>query len=133
FKRFLPKGKLYVWIDKDKMTQVLDNIISNAIKYSPNGGNVTCRVKKSMNHVEVSIQDDGIGVSYDKLDRIFDRFYRTDKARSRQLGGTGLGLAITKEIIEAHYGRIWAEGSENKGTTIHFILPLMKEERRGKR
>jgi|SRR5690625_623464 len=129
FKRSIPEEKLYVWIDKDKMTQVLDNIISNAIKYSPNGGNITCKVKRSLNYLEVSIQDEGIGISYDRLDRIFERFYRTDKARSRQLGGTGLGLAITKEIVEAHYGKIWAESSENKGTTIYFKLPLMREGR----
>ncbi len=129
FRRIIPKANYYAWIDKDKMTQVLDNIISNAIKYSPDGGNITCQLKKTMNHIEVSIRDEGIGISYDKLDRIFDRFYRTDKARSRQLGGTGLGLAITKEIVEAHYGRIWAKSTGNQGTAIHFTLPLMKEKR----
>lgn len=132
FKRELPKGLFYVWIDKDKMTQVLDNIISNAIKYSPEGGEIRLKVEQKRHHLLISVKDEGIGIAYDKLDKIFERFYRADKARSRKLGGTGLGLAITKELIEAHHGKIWAKSKEGKGTTILFTLPLMNQKRRGR-
>ncbi|WP_053217748.1 cell wall metabolism sensor histidine kinase WalK [Virgibacillus senegalensis] len=124
--RRLPNKELFVWMDKDKMTQVVDNIISNAIKYSPDGGRITFRVDSNRNRLRVSIIDQGMGIAQEKVDKIFDRFYRADKARSRNLGGTGLGLAIAKEIIEAHHGHIWAESKEGKGTTVHFTLPLIK-------
>lgn len=128
--RQLPEGPFFVWMDKDKMTQVLDNIISNAIKYSPEGGVIEFKAAKLRHQLLVSIKDQGLGIDYDKLDKIFERFYRTDKARTRKLGGTGLGLAISKEIVEAHYGRIWAESQLGKGTTILFTLPLMNTKRR---
>lgn len=130
FKREMKDIPFYVWIDKDKMTQVLDNIISNAIKYSPNGGTITCKIEKGVRQIIVSVKDEGIGIKYDQLDKIFDRFYRVDKARTRELGGTGLGLAITRELVNAHYGRIWANSKEGAGTTIYFTLPLMNEARR---
>src|SRR5699024_838983 len=104
---------------------VLDNVISNAIKYSPEGGEIIFTCKKRRNELLVSVEDQGLGIAYDKLDKIFDRFYRTDLARTRKLGGTGLGLAITKEIVEAHYGQLWAESKEVLGTTILITLPLM--------
>ncbi|MBS3678709.1 cell wall metabolism sensor histidine kinase WalK [Ornithinibacillus massiliensis] len=128
--RELPNEKLFVWIDQDKLIQVIDNIISNAIKYSPEGGKVTCRVIKQRHQILVSITDEGMGIAYDKLEKIFERFYRVDKARTRKLGGTGLGLAISKELVEAHHGRIWAKSKEGKGTTILFTLPLMGKKRR---
>ena len=130
FTRSIPDKEYTVWVDKDRMTQVLDNILSNAVKYSPNGGKVTCKVERKIRQIVVSIKDEGIGIEYDQLDKIFDRFYRVDRARTRELGGTGLGLAITRELIEAHYGRIWAESVEGKGTTISFTLPLINEKRR---
>ncbi|WP_099159004.1 cell wall metabolism sensor histidine kinase WalK [Virgibacillus ndiopensis] len=129
--RELPKGQFYVWMDKDKMTQVLDNIISNAIKYSPEGGTIRFKIEKQRHQLLVSVQDQGIGISYDKVDKIFDRFYRADKARTRKLGGTGLGLAIARELVEAHHGKIWAKSKVGKGTTIFFTLPLMNKKRRG--
>lgn len=128
--RELPNEKLFVWIDQDKLIQVIDNIISNAIKYSPEGGKVTCRVIKQRHQIMVSITDEGMGIAYDKLEKIFERFYRVDKARTRKLGGTGLGLAISKELVEAHHGKIWAKSKEGKGTTILFTLPLMGKKRR---
>lgn len=128
-KRELPKEKCMVYIDKDKMTQVLDNIISNAIKYSPEGGTIRFKADKRKTQLLVSVQDQGLGIPYEKLDKIFERFYRADKARSRKLGGTGLGLAIAKELVEAHHGKIWARSKEGKGTTIFFTLPLMNEKR----
>ncbi|WP_214482821.1 cell wall metabolism sensor histidine kinase WalK [Bacillus sp. SM2101] len=128
FKRQLPDEKITVSIDKDKVTQVIDNIISNALKYSPEGGQVSFSLRKNVNHLEVIISDEGVGIPKANLAHIFDRFYRVDKARSRNLGGTGLGLAISKEMIEAHGGDIWAESEEGKGTTIFFTLPLEKEQ-----
>ncbi|SDQ05230.1 cell wall metabolism sensor histidine kinase WalK [Virgibacillus salinus] len=130
--RELPNGQFYVWMDKDKMTQVLDNIISNAIKYSPEGGTIRFNVVKQKNQMLASIEDQGMGIAYEKLNKIFERFYRADKARTRKFGGTGLGLAIAKEMVEAHHGKIWAKSKEGKGTTILFTLPLMNKKRRGK-
>lgn len=130
FIRQIPNKSYIVWMDRDRMTQVVDNIISNAVKYSPEGGNITLKVEKRMSEIVVSIRDEGIGIANDKLEKIFNRFYRADKARTRQLGGTGLGLAITLEIIDLHYGRIWAESKENEGTIIYFTLPLVNEKRR---
>src|SRR5699024_8001389 len=132
-KRDMPKGPLYVWLDEDKMTQVLDNIISNAMKYSPEGGTIYCRVsilESQGRQLLIQVEDQGIGIPYDKRDKIFDRFYRADKARTRKLGGSGLGLAISKELVEAHYGKIWVESTEGKGTTFLFTLPLMNQKRR---
>ncbi len=129
-KREIPNKHYNVWIDKDKMTQVLDNIISNAIKYSPEGGKLLLRLENKQHYLLISIQDEGMGIAYDKLEKIFERFYRADKARTRKFGGTGLGLAITKELVEAHHGRIWAKSKEGNGTTIYFTLPLIKKKRR---
>lgn len=131
--REIPNDSFFVWIDKDKMTQVLDNIISNAIKYSPEGGKITFKVARRNHQMLVSIVDEGMGIPYDRLDKVFERFYRADKARTRKLGGTGLGLAITKELVEAHHGTIWANSREGKGTTIFFTLPLMSRMRRRSR
>ncbi|MFD2923816.1 cell wall metabolism sensor histidine kinase WalK [Halobacillus naozhouensis] len=128
--RELSKQHLYVWIDKDKITQVLDNVISNAIKYSPEGGTITFQAQPVNKHLQVSISDQGLGMPSDTVDKIFDRFYRVDKARSREMGGTGLGLAIAREIIEAHHGQIWAKSQEGKGTTVFFTLPLISQKRR---
>src|SRR5699024_666941 len=107
--RHIPRGSAFVKMDRDRMAQILDNIISNAIKYSPEGGKIHLRVNQWRSQLLISIEDPGIGISYDKLEKIFDRFYRADKARTRTLGGTGLGLAITKDLVEAHRGQIWAK------------------------
>ncbi|RCW64526.1 cell wall metabolism sensor histidine kinase WalK [Saliterribacillus persicus] len=131
--RKIPRESIFIWLDKDKITQVVDNIISNAIKYSPEGGNITFQVIKEKQRVRISISDQGLGIEREKLDKIFDRFYRVDKARSRELGGTGLGLAISKEIIDAHHGHIWASSKEGQGTTIFFTLPLTTRKRGGEK
>ncbi|QTC40730.1 cell wall metabolism sensor histidine kinase WalK [Bacillus sp. V3] len=123
FERYLPDDALFVEIDTDKITQVLDNIISNALKYSPEGGTITFNVKENNGFIEISVSDQGLGIPKENLDKVFERFYRVDKARSRQMGGTGLGLAIAKEMITAHGGDIWATSVEGKGTTITFTLP----------
>ncbi|MCD2255614.1 cell wall metabolism sensor histidine kinase WalK [Agrilactobacillus fermenti] len=122
-KREFTNRDLWVEIDTDKMTQVLDNIMNNAIKYSPDGGTITCRLIEMHNNVIISISDQGLGIPRKDLNKIFDRFYRVDKARSRKQGGTGLGLAISKEVIEAHHGRIWADSVEGKGSTFYISLP----------
>lgn len=127
-KRNFTRESIFVQIDTDKITQVLDNIISNAIKYSPEGGKVSFYVKVNEDHIMISISDEGVGIPRNNVTKIFDRFYRVDKARSRNLGGTGLGLAIAKEIIVLHGGNIWATSVEGKGTTINFTLPLDEEE-----
>jgi two-component system, OmpR family, sensor histidine kinase VicK len=123
FERYLPDEAMFVEIDQDKITQVLDNIISNALKYSPEGGTITFNVKENNGFIEISVSDQGLGIPKENLDKIFERFYRVDKARSRQMGGTGLGLAIAKEMISAHGGDIWATSIDGKGTTITFKLP----------
>ncbi|MGE1164578.1 cell wall metabolism sensor histidine kinase WalK [Peribacillus simplex] len=128
FKRDLPKEAYFVDIDEDKITQVLYNVISNSLKYSPEGGQVTFRVRASDGFIVVSITDQGVGIPKNVIDKIFDRFYRVDKARSRNLGGTGLGLAIAKEMVVAHGGKIWAESVDGKGTTVFFTLPYEQEE-----
>ncbi|PKF88498.1 cell wall metabolism sensor histidine kinase WalK [Bacillus sp. BA3] len=128
FKRDLPKEAYFVDIDEDKITQVLYNVISNSLKYSPEGGQVTFRVRASDGFIIVSITDQGVGIPKNVIDKIFDRFYRVDKARARNLGGTGLGLAIAKEMVVAHGGKIWAESVDGKGTTVFFTLPYEQEE-----
>lgn len=128
FKRSFSKRTRFIEIDEDKITQVLYNIISNALKYSPEGGTITYRLREREDMLEISISDQGMGIPKENVDKIFERFYRVDKARSRKLGGTGLGLAIAKEMIQAHGGSIWAKSEEGKGTTIYFTLPMEKEE-----
>ncbi|OAH54280.1 MULTISPECIES: cell wall metabolism sensor histidine kinase WalK [Bacillaceae] len=123
FRRKLPRYPIYVTIDQDKLTQVIDNIISNALKYSPEGGLVSFKVEEHGDTIQISVSDQGMGIPKKSLERIFERFYRVDRARSRKMGGTGLGLAIAKELISAHDGHIWAKSVEEKGTTIFFTLP----------
>ncbi|KRM52878.1 cell wall metabolism sensor histidine kinase WalK [Ligilactobacillus araffinosus] len=122
-KRDFTKKDLWVEIDTDKFIQVIDNIMNNAIKYSPNGGVITCRLLETQNHVILSISDQGLGIPKKDLNHVFDRFFRVDKARSRAQGGTGLGLAISKEVIEMHHGKIWADSVEGQGTTFYISLP----------
>ena len=114
---------IWVEIDTDKMTQVIDNIMNNAIKYSPDGGTITVSVRTTDVQLILSISDEGLGIPKQDLPKIFDRFYRVDKARSRAQGGTGLGLAIAKEIIKQHQGFIWAKSEYGKGSTFTIVLP----------
>ena len=113
---------LFVTADKEKINQVLLNLISNAIKYGKNGGHVILRVEKGSSDSSIEIIDNGIGISADNISRVFERFYRVDKGRSRSQGGTGLGLAIVKHIIEAHEQSINIKSEVNKGTTISFNM-----------
>ncbi|WP_125702384.1 cell wall metabolism sensor histidine kinase WalK [Lacticaseibacillus daqingensis] len=122
-RREITKRDLWVEIDQDKFMQVIDNIMNNAIKYSPDGGVITARLLETHNHVILSVSDQGLGIPRKDINKVFDRFYRVDKARSRQQGGTGLGLAISKEVVEALGGRIWVDSQENKGSTFYISLP----------
>lgn len=122
-KREITKRDLWVEVDQDKFMQVIDNIMNNAIKYSPDGGTITARLAETHNHVILSITDQGLGIPRKDIGKVFDRFYRVDKARSRQQGGTGLGLAISKEVVEALGGRIWVDSQEGKGSTFYISLP----------
>lgn len=121
-REFTPRD-IYVDIDQDRMTQVIDNLLNNAIKYSPDGGTVTVRLSEEQGYVKVSVIDEGLGISKSDAERLFERFYRVDKARSREQGGSGLGLAISKEVIELHGGQIWVESVEGKGSNFSFTLP----------
>ncbi|MFH0356950.1 cell wall metabolism sensor histidine kinase VicK [Streptococcus sp. A27] len=118
---------IWVEIDTDKLTQVLDNILNNAIKYSPDGGTITFSMKTTDSQLIVSISDEGLGIPKADLPKIFDRFYRVDKARSRAQGGTGLGLAIAKEIVKQHKGFIWAKSEYGHGSTFTIVLPYSKD------
>ncbi|HES7334862.1 TPA: cell wall metabolism sensor histidine kinase VicK [Streptococcus pyogenes] len=125
--RDYPITSVWIEIDNDKMTQVIENILNNAIKYSPDGGKITVRMKTTDTQLIISISDQGLGIPKTDLPLIFDRFYRVDKARSRAQGGTGLGLAIAKEIIKQHHGFIWAKSDYGKGSTFTIVLPYEKD------
>ncbi len=122
-RREFTKRELWVEVDTDKMIQVIDNIMNNAIKYSPDGGIITVKLMETHNNIVLSINDQGLGIPKKDLTKIFDRFYRVDKARARQQGGTGLGLAISREVIKSHGGAIWAESREHRGSTFYIMLP----------
>jgi two-component system phosphate regulon sensor histidine kinase PhoR len=113
-----------VMADPDAMNQVFGNLIENALKYAKSGRRVRVGAQLLDSEVDFSVQDFGPGIAYEHIERIFERFYRIDKARSRESGGTGLGLAIVKHIVQAHGGRIWAESELGAGAAFHFTLPL---------
>jgi len=113
-----------VMADPDAMHQVFGNLLENALKYAKSGKKITAGARLLASEVQFTIQDFGPGIASEHLQRIFERFYRIDKARSRESGGTGLGLAIVKHIVLAHGGRIWAESELGAGTSFHFTLPL---------
>ncbi|MGQ9473711.1 MAG: sensor histidine kinase, partial [Candidatus Caldatribacteriaceae bacterium] len=113
-----------VWGNEDRLEQVFTNLIHNALLFSPSGSLVIVGGKRDIQEVMLFIRDQGPGIPPQDLPHIFERFYRVEKSRSRQGGGTGLGLAITKQIIEHHGGKIWAESQMGRGTTFFFTLPL---------
>lgn len=123
--RKITQKDLWVEIDTDKFTQVIDNIMNNAVKYSPDGGVITARLMETKNHVIMSIADQGLGIPRKDIGHIFDRFFRVDKARSRKQGGTGLGLAISKEVVNLLGGQIWVDSIEGKGSTFYISLPYV--------
>jgi two-component system phosphate regulon sensor histidine kinase PhoR len=113
-----------VLADPDAMNQVFGNLIENSLKYAKSGKRILVGASLLSNEVEFTVRDFGPGIASEHLARIFERFYRIDKARSRESGGTGLGLAIVKHIVQAHGGRIWAESDLGAGAQFHFTLPL---------
>jgi two-component system, OmpR family, phosphate regulon sensor histidine kinase PhoR len=113
-----------VYCDRYTIEQVLLNLIENAVKYTPEAGTIKARAEKVDGFIRVDISDTGIGISQEHISRIFERFYRIDKARSREQGGTGLGLAIVKHIVQAHNGKVWVESTPSKGSTFSFTLPI---------
>ncbi|MBD0382226.1 cell wall metabolism sensor histidine kinase WalK [Paenibacillus sedimenti] len=122
-------GVTRLLLDRDKIDQVLDNLVSNAIKYTGDEGSIRLSARKiDKEMLEISVQDNGIGIPKKDLSRIFDRFYRVDKARSRNMGGTGLGLSIAREIVKAHGGTIALDSELGQGTRVTFTLPMGQEE-----
>ena len=113
--------------DKDRIEQVITNIITNAIKYTPDGGKVSVKCAGSLKDAVITVTDTGVGIPKEDIPHLFDRFYRVDKARSRKFGGTGLGLAIAKEITDAHGGEIKIESEQGKGTKVTLIIPFYKK------
>ncbi|MCS7271441.1 MAG: cell wall metabolism sensor histidine kinase WalK [Gemmataceae bacterium] len=112
-----------VWADADALQQILDNLVDNAIKYTPNGGRITVRWSVAEDTVSFEVEDTGVGIPAADLPRVFERFYRVDKARSRAVGGTGLGLAIVKHLVQAMKGQVRVSSSVGKGTTFRVTLP----------
>ena len=123
-KLYNPGSDIRANVDRDRFEQVILNVLSNSIKYTNEGGRIDVDVFEQDGNAKIIVQDNGIGISEEALPRIFERFYRVDKARSRAMGGTGLGLAITKQIIESHGGTITAESQEGKGTKMIIEIPL---------
>ncbi|HWQ92314.1 MAG TPA: HAMP domain-containing sensor histidine kinase, partial [Clostridia bacterium] len=122
--------ELEVWADPGRLEQALGNLVDNAIKYGKTGGTVTVGAEPAREthlQVEVWVADDGPGIPAESLDRVFERFYRVDKARSRDQGGTGLGLSIVKHIIQSHGGRVWATSEPDQGAVFRFTLPARQQ------
>jgi two-component system sensor histidine kinase VicK len=116
-----------VRVDVGRIGQVFDNLVGNALKFSPAGSKININAEVENGKVKFSIQDQGIGIPADKLDKIFERFYQVDGSTTRRYGGAGLGLTIVKQIIEAHGGHITVESEPDKGTTFLFWLAVDKE------
>ena len=110
--------------DRRRLTEVLQNLLDNAIQYTPGGGQIMVSASSSDSEVVFTVSDTGIGIPLSEQPRIFERFYRVDVARSRQVGGTGLGLAIAKHLVEGHGGRIWVESEIGHGSQFHFSVPI---------
>ncbi len=120
----LPPDSVVVECDADAIQQVLGNLLDNAAKYTPEGGTVSAGFREGTDKLEFFVRDTGIGIGKEHIPRLFERFYRVDKARSRELGGTGLGLAIVKHLVHAHNGAVWVESQVGKGSTFWFSVPL---------
>ena len=115
--------------DEGRLREIFDNLLDNAVKYSGKGDDINLGAQRRDSEIALSVSDTGVGISQEDLPRIFERFYRADKARSRRLGGTGLGLAIVKHIAQLHGGRVEAESELGTGTTIRVILPIASQAR----
>ncbi len=120
------KNQLNINADRERIEQILINLIDNAIKYTPEGGKVSVSAFTTDSGIQVDVEDTGIGIPEKNIPRIFERFYRVDKARSRELGGTGLGLSIVKHIVLTHKGNVWVESKLGKGTKLSFVIPAIR-------
>ena len=116
-----------VYIDKDKVEKITNNLLSNAFKFTPEGGKIEFTVEKLINEVEIKITDNGIGIPKERIGKIFDRFYQVDGSHTREGEGTGIGLALTKELVDLHKGSIMVESREGEGTTFRILMPLGKD------
>ena len=114
--------------DHARITQILTNLLDNALNYTPDHGQITVLARATHSYVHISIQDTGIGIARENLDKIFDRFYRADDAEVQRVPGTGLGLAIVRSLIEMHGGRLRVESELGKGSTFTFNLPVVIED-----
>jgi two-component system phosphate regulon sensor histidine kinase PhoR len=119
----LPNNPVIVQADSYMIRQTIENLLDNSLKYTPEGGQVTIMLLSEPEEAVVVVEDNGVGIPPQDLSRVFERFYRVDKTRSRKLGGTGLGLAIVKHIVSAHGGRVWAESEPGRGSSFYFTLP----------
>jgi two-component system sensor histidine kinase VicK len=120
---FNPRKEALAFVDKDRMEQVFMNLLSNAIKYTEPGGRIDVDLSLKEEEIRITVKDNGIGIPKEDVSRVFERFFRVDKARSGGMGGTGLGLSITKQIVEEHEGKISIDSIEGKGTTVAIVLP----------
>ncbi len=120
----LPDEPIPITVDIGMIEVVINNLIGNAIKFTPEGGHIDVELEKNNDEVWLSVSDDGIGIPTDKLDRIFSRFYQVEDHMRRHYEGLGLGLAIVKELVELHHGRIWVENKEPQGSKFYIALPL---------
>ena len=124
-----PAGLPAVRGDRSRLAEVLQNLLDNAVQYTPAGGRIIVRARANEGTVVITVSDTGIGIPQAEQERIFERFYRVDAARSREAGGTGLGLAIARHIVEAHGGRIWADSTVGQGSDFHFSVPVAEESK----
>jgi len=125
FETQVEEGLPRVRVDRDRILQVLTNLVGNALQYTPMGGKVWVRVSREKSDIHVSVIDTGIGIAPEHLPFVFNRFYRADPSRTRSSGGSGIGLTIAQALVKAHGGRIWAESEGvGRGSTFHFTLPL---------
>ena len=133
FKVDVPDGLAKIELDKDKIDQVMENLLCNAIKFSPEGGKIAVFLKKADRLVKISLADTGMGIPKKDLPHIFEKFYRADNASIQAIGGTGLGLGIVKYIVESHGGKISVESETGRGSTFSFTLTMRTSKRRGRR
>ena len=124
----MPETLPPVLVDRNCLEQVFDNLLGNAIKFSPDGGKITVCIREEGEHLRVAVSDTGIGIANEQLERVFERFYQVNGHPSRHFGGSGLGLALVKKAIEVHGGKVWAESRLGQGSTFFFTLPIPKEE-----
>jgi signal transduction histidine kinase len=120
----LPDEAVAIYADREKLRVVLDNLISNAVKFTPTGGRVWVTLCERGDEVELSVADSGVGIPPEELERVFERFYQIESHLTRRHGGMGLGLSIVKELVELHGGRVWAENDPDRGSRFVVVLPV---------